>query len=145
MCLGPVRLQGPSNRAIACPFLSYACSPFYVEVALTSLSQSSQISLDTLSNHNRLPIDLPATSDQIGHDLPLGDHIASSQARIEHPSESLPIPRNLTIHVAPPPGAVPRSILHFDAQGPIPSAPVIITWPNHETRWQDSPLGYPGE
>lgn len=142
MCLGPVRLQGPSSATalLDCIFPSHACSPFHVELAPASPSKSSQISLDSFVNHDGLP---PATPDQMGHDLPLGAQIGSSQARIKRPSESPSVPPILTITVSPPPAAVRRSILHPNTWSPIPSSPIIIAWPNPETRWRDSLVGYP--
>jgi hypothetical protein len=127
-------------------FLSRACSPLYVELAPTSPSKSSQISPDSpVFNYDILSVDPPKMPYQIGRDLPLGAQIGSSRARIECASEFLSIPHILTIVVAPPPAAIRRSILHPDTWSPIPSSPIIIAWPNPETRWRDSesPPGYP--
>ena len=143
--LGPGASPSPSSATalLDCIFLSHAYSPFYIELAPTSPSKSSQISLDLpVFNHDRLPIDPPATPDQIGHDLHLGAQMGSSRERIVCPSESLSVPHILTIAIARPPAAIRRSILHPDTWSPIPLSPIIIAWPSPETRWRDSPPGY---
>jgi hypothetical protein len=145
--LGRMNVLGPGaspkghswkTALLYCIVLSRVCSPFYVEFVPTSPSEPPQISPDELLQHDRLRIDPPAASDQMGHVSPLGTPIVTSQTRIEDPDESMSASRIHTT-IAAPPTTVRRSILLPNPWSSTRSSPVIIAWLNPASRSR----GYP--